>query len=92
MAYNPEYFKVGQIETYMRPVTYNGNNFQEYIHCKVVEHLEIGRDNIPEKIKVLQIHNLLDFLNGIRTDVSEKELYVNSVNPLVNISRNIKTY
>ncbi|RWX00984.1 hypothetical protein [Flavobacterium cerinum] len=83
MPYNPAFFSLKSIETYINPFTINDIKYQEYIHCKVVEYLEVDRSNRPEKIKVLQIHNLEDFLKGDETNTSERILEIYKIQPFI---------
>lgn len=78
------FHKVGQFITYIYTFKDGNNYLDEYIHCIILEHLKLDRDGSPEKIKVLQIHNLEDYSNGIKHDVKERELTVSKIKIFIN--------
>lgn len=80
-----ENFQVGQIESYKFTFEYNNIRYDEYIHCKVLEVLEMRGDD-PHKIKVLQIHNYQDFILNRNTydNYTERILKVDNLDAFPN--------
>lgn len=78
------FFKIGQLETYTYNFKHDNLAIEEYIHCIVSEHLEVNHENEPIKIKVLQIHNLEEYLNDDKKNVSERILDVRKISPKIN--------
>lgn len=79
------FFKIGKFETYIVTFKNDGNYYDEYIHCIVKEHIEVNYEKAPVKIKVLQIHNLKDYIDGDKSNTSERILLVDSLKPIITV-------
>lgn len=83
MKQSDVFFKIGEFNTYIYTFKYEDSYIDEYIHCIIKEHIEIDTENLPIKIKVSQIHNLKNFVNGDEGNTSERILFVGHLKPIV---------
>jgi len=83
--YPTEPYKIGNSITFIKNFRNEKLSIDEYIHCIILEYLKVDREGRPEKIKVLQIHNLEDFdKTGNRNNTSEREFYIRDISHFIN--------
>lgn len=82
------YYDIGKFATFKLSFIDGTNKVDEYIHCFILEHLEVDRDSNPKVIKVKQIYDLKDYsINRNDNNTLERVLNVAELQIVFNIKR-----
>lgn len=78
-------FKLDALETFVYRFKYEDLVVDEYIHGIIIEYLSTNFEGSPEKVKIKQINNLVDYLAG-KDDLTftERIFRVSELSPFIN--------
>ena len=68
------FYKIGELRTFCHTFDVKNKKVIEYIHCIVIEHLQVFGDDTPKQIRVKQIHNLYDYYQNKESVLTERIL------------------
>lgn len=77
-------FKLNALETFTYAFEHKGYTYTEYIHGIITEYVETDRDGAPTIVKINQISNLKDYLDGKEVTFTEREFRLIFLNPFIN--------
>jgi len=77
-------FKLNELETFIYNFKYEDKTISEYIHGTIIEFVETDSYGKPTIVRIKQVSNLQDYVEGKDVNFVEREFRVIFLQPFIN--------